>query len=89
MEIVDGIEAGVFPAEPGAANWFFGTFDNCAFCEFDALCPSDREAHKDAIAGAPQLVRFRALADGADGWDADAASDAASDAAGGSGAAGA
>jgi RecB family exonuclease len=67
-EIVDGIESGVFPAEPGQANWFFGTFENCAFCEFDELCPSDRDAHWEAIAEAPQLVRFRRLADGTDQW---------------------
>ena len=67
-EIIDGIEGGVFPAEPGQADTFFGSFTNCGYCEFDSLCPSDRDVHAEAIRGAPQLVRFRELADAEDGW---------------------
>lgn len=40
--IVDGIEHGVFPARPGADNAFFGTHDNCAYCDFDRICPRAR-----------------------------------------------
>ena len=69
-EIVDGIEGGVFPAAPGQADTFFGSFTNCGYCDFDSLCSSDRDVHADAKKAAPELVRFRRLADGEDGWSA-------------------
>ena len=68
-EIVDGIEDGVFPAEPGPENYWFSSFENCKFCQFDALCPADRDSHAEAVHDAPELVRFRNLADGTDGWE--------------------
>ncbi len=40
--IVSGIRSGVFPANPEERNNRFG-FNNCAFCEFDSLCPSRRD----------------------------------------------
>ena len=48
--IVTGIDAGVFPADPGPSSYDVGrrrdTFDNCRHCPFDRLCPTDRgEAH--------------------------------------------
>jgi RecB family exonuclease len=61
-EIVEGIESGVFPAEPEAEAYPSG-FENCRYCEFDRLCPSDRLVQQDAKAAAPQLVRFRTLRD--------------------------
>jgi RecB family exonuclease len=61
-EIVDGIEGGVFPQEPVAEGYPSG-FTNCRYCEFDALCPSDRLVQADGKAGASQLVRFRTLRD--------------------------
>jgi RecB family exonuclease len=39
--IVSGIDAGVFPANPGNADR--GSFANCKYCDFDALCPSKRD----------------------------------------------
>lgn len=53
--IVDGIEAGTFPAQPGSYNSFFARHDNCRFCEFDRVCPRDRDDHQRAKAGAPEL----------------------------------
>lgn len=54
--IVDGIESGVFPARPGEYDSFWGVHDNCRYCDFDRLCPRDREDHERATAGAPELT---------------------------------
>jgi hypothetical protein len=67
--IVDGIESGVFPARPGEYDSFWGTHDNCRFCDFDRLCPRDREDHERATAGAPELAllgRLKALVEEGD-----------------------
>jgi RecB family exonuclease len=53
--IVDGIESGVFPARPGDYDAFWAKHDNCRFCEFDRICPRDREEHERATADAPEL----------------------------------
>ena len=53
--IVDGIESGLFPARPGAYDSFFGKHESCGFCEFDRVCPRDREDHERATAEAPEL----------------------------------
>ena len=60
-QIVDGIDHGIFPAVPGEPNWFRGTETNCAYCDFDDLCPAQRGAHADAKASAPELGFFHAL----------------------------
>lgn len=60
-QIVGGIDRGIFPAVPGDPDWFSGTDANCAFCDFDDLCPSQRAAHADAKDGAPELAVFHAL----------------------------
>lgn len=60
--IVDGIEAGVFPAVPGEWDAFRGTYDGCRHCDFDAVCPRDRGEHAAAKVDAPELrVRRRLL----------------------------
>jgi RecB family exonuclease len=53
--IVDGIESGTFPARPGAFDAFFGTHENCRHCEFDRVCPRNRDDHADAKVDAPEL----------------------------------
>lgn len=53
--IVDGIESGTFPGRPGAFNSYFGTHDNCRTCDFDRVCPRNRDDHQEAKAGAPEL----------------------------------
>ena len=60
--IVDGIEGGAFPGRPGAFNSFFGTHDNCGFCDFDRVCPRDRDDHQQAKAEAPELSLLARLA---------------------------
>jgi hypothetical protein len=60
--IVDGIEAGVFPAVPGEWDAFRGTYAACRHCDFDPVCPADRGEHAAAKVGAPELrVRSRLL----------------------------
>jgi RecB family exonuclease len=74
--IVDGIEAGLFPAMPGEYDPFFGSHENCGFCAFDRVCPRDREDHQRATAGAPELTlldRLRLRAEDEAAGDADAA----------------
>ena len=41
--IVDGVARGLFPARSGPDDWWLGTNTNCGFCEFDPICPADRE----------------------------------------------
>jgi len=53
--IVDGIESGVFPAQPGAYDSFWGSHTGCTWCDFDRVCPRDRDDHQRATAGAPEL----------------------------------
>jgi RecB family exonuclease len=38
--LVSGIDSGNFPARPGELT--NGVFENCRFCDFQAVCPSDR-----------------------------------------------
>ncbi|HSL57647.1 MAG TPA: PD-(D/E)XK nuclease family protein [Acidimicrobiales bacterium] len=60
--IVDGIEAGAFPAVPGEWDAFRGTYEGCRHCDFDAVCPRDRGEQAAAKVDAPELrVRARLL----------------------------
>ncbi len=60
-QIVDGIDGGTFPASPGAPSWFHGTDENCAYCDFNELCPVDRGAQYDAKESAPEFQVFHDL----------------------------
>ena len=64
--VVDGIEAGRFPANPGDEAWSFGqwTFDHCTWCEFDRVCPTSRGETWVKLRSAPELAGYRALAEG-------------------------
>ncbi|MFN8052846.1 MAG: PD-(D/E)XK nuclease family protein [Acidimicrobiales bacterium] len=54
--IVDGIEAGAFPAVPGEWSIFRNTHENCTYCEFDAVCVRDRGEQAAAKADAPEVA---------------------------------
>jgi hypothetical protein len=54
--IADGIEAGVFAAIPGDWQSFRNSYENCAYCDFTAVCPRDRAEHTDKKAEAPELA---------------------------------
>lgn len=58
--IASGIADGVFPARPGPKKW--DEWENCKFCDYDRVCPSDRgrrwyrKRDDDALAGYVSLV---------------------------------
>ena len=44
VEAVDSrVRAGAFPQIPGVADDFYGTWENCRFCNFQTLCPASRD----------------------------------------------
>jgi hypothetical protein len=46
--VIDGVEAGVFPMNPGEFNAFFGSHDGCRSCPFDRVCPAGRARQFEA-----------------------------------------
>ncbi|MEJ7719781.1 MAG: PD-(D/E)XK nuclease family protein [Ilumatobacteraceae bacterium] len=66
--IVDGVEAGAFPAVPGEWDGFARTHKNCRYCEFDTVCPVDRGEHAEAKAAeiAPHRRGLEVEEDGED-----------------------
>jgi hypothetical protein len=57
--IAQGIGAGLFPANPGAEDR--GGFTNCAWCDFDTLCPSRRDVLWERKQGDPRLRAYLGL----------------------------
>ncbi len=66
--IASGIEAGVFPAYPGEEEYRGGrpTFANCAYCDFDRVCPTDRDRRWALAAEAPAVAPVLRLAEDPD-----------------------
>ena len=62
--IVHGIESGAFPARPGAEDTFRSTFANCSYCDFDPICPNDREQAWQRVKAAPVLSAYVELSEG-------------------------
>jgi hypothetical protein len=69
LEVVEGITSGIgqglFPANPGPPGWE-GRPRNCQFCDFDRICPANREALWARKRGNPELVSYLSLAGAAD-----------------------
>ena len=61
--LVDGIGAGLFPARSGEFDWWFGTNKHCGWCDFDAICPADREDEWDRSRSHPALADVGRLAE--------------------------
>lgn len=61
--IVDGIEQGMFPPNPGEYNSYYGTYENCKWCEFKRLCPVDRGSEFEQAVESGRLVEFLAMVD--------------------------
>ena len=61
--IVDGIESGAFPGRPGAEDTRFNSFANCTYCDFDPICPTDRDREWGQVRDAPELAGYVALAE--------------------------
>lgn len=59
--IVEGIESGAFPANPGDWQIWWKTHDNCRHCEFDSVCPRDRGEQAEAKSSAPGLAQRKVL----------------------------
>jgi hypothetical protein len=66
--IVDGIEAGVYPARPGdSAGWGDSneSFENCMFCEYARVCPKSKARLWDSKKNSdPALSNYLNLAEG-------------------------
>jgi ATP-dependent helicase/nuclease subunit B len=56
--IVDGIERGSFPPNPGDYNSFWGSFTNCGFCPFTRICPVDRDEELEQAIQSGRLVDY-------------------------------
>ena len=63
--IVDGVEAGRFPANPGDETWRWGRWnhDNCTYCDFDRVCPTSRGEQWLRIRRHPSLDDYVGLAE--------------------------
>ena len=48
------IAEGVFPANPGPEDYF--NFENCKWCEYDRICPADRDRAWLRLQNAPALA---------------------------------
>lgn len=47
---LDGISGGLFPGVPGeAVGWPRLTYANCRYCDFDRICPTDRQREWDRV----------------------------------------
>ena len=62
-----GIGAGVFPAHPGKEDWF--SFENCKWCDFDRICPTDRDRAWERLQHDDALESYRELSKPVDGDD--------------------
>ena len=57
--ISTGIGEGVFPANPGEEAW--RSFENCKWCEYNRICPADRDRAWDRLQHADAIAGYRAL----------------------------
>ncbi len=54
---LDGIGGGLFPGLPGTTvGWPRLTFENCKFCDFDRICPTDRQREWEGVQDDPALT---------------------------------
>ena len=60
--IARAVDAGAFPGAPGASQGD-RQFDVCRFCDFDSLCPPDRDRQWARKAGSPGLATVADLFD--------------------------
>jgi ATP-dependent helicase/nuclease subunit B len=62
---LDGISGGLFPGVPGdAVGWPRTTFENCKYCDFDRICPTDRQREWESIRADPALQPVEVLLHG-------------------------
>lgn len=58
--IVTGVEAGLYPANPGPEQ--NDTYEHCRYCDFDPVCSADRLDAWERVASHEALESYRALA---------------------------
>ena len=46
---------------PGEPSPFFGSSEHCRYCEYDAVCPVDRDAQYESKVDAPELAAYHDL----------------------------
>jgi hypothetical protein len=67
---LDGIGGGLFPGVPGdVVGWPRLSFENCKYCDFDRICPTDRQSEWDRVRHDEALAPIRPLIDGIGGAD--------------------
>lgn len=59
--LADGIGDGRFPARPGEFQWHWGTYEACGWCDFDEICPADRDEEWVRVRLDPGLRTYRRL----------------------------
>jgi hypothetical protein len=57
--LADGIEDGVFPGNPGPEDR--DSWDNCRFCPYDRVCPSQRDEIWERVLLSPESLSYRSL----------------------------
>ena len=62
--IADGVSAGLYPFNPGAAGW--KGFENCKYCDFNSVCPPDRDDFWEEASKEAELEPYVALLGGDD-----------------------
>ena len=70
--IAEGVRGGIFPANPGPPG--FGGPENCRYCDFQRICPTNKLALWARKIDSPQVAAYKMLSGGA--LDADAEKDA-------------
>jgi RecB family exonuclease len=59
---LDGIGDGVFPGVPGeVVGWPRLSFENCKFCDFDRICPTDRQSEWERVQSDTALTPIELL----------------------------
>jgi ATP-dependent helicase/nuclease subunit B len=56
-----GVRAGCFPQVPGAYRDWYGSCENCQYCDYDGICPTGRDSLAEHKGGDPALAPYRAL----------------------------
>lgn len=59
---LDGIGLGLFPGVPGeVVGWPRLSFENCRYCDFDRICPTDRQSEWERVRTDPALAPIEIL----------------------------
>ncbi len=62
--IAKGVRGGIFPANPGSPG--FGGPENCRYCDFQRICPTNKAALWARKVDSPQVAAYKVLSEGPD-----------------------